>query len=117
MAPHKRMTSSLWPYLFIVPYVFASVCSAREMQGFRSFLTSHTKFAKEHRSLDLTLKKWSGTDEFGKSSENRMGSSGNDIYVSKTGKANFNSIQAAINSVPEYNEQWAQIDIAAGVYQ
>ncbi len=42
---------------------------------------------------------------------------GNFISVAQTGTANFNSIQAAVDSVPENNAQWIEISIAAGVYQ
>jgi pectin methylesterase-like acyl-CoA thioesterase len=42
---------------------------------------------------------------------------GNFISVAQTGNANFNSIQAAVDSVPENNAQWVEISIAAGVYQ
>jgi len=42
---------------------------------------------------------------------------GNFISVAQTGYANFNSIQAAVDSVPENNAQWVEISIAAGVYQ
>jgi pectinesterase len=41
----------------------------------------------------------------------------NFISVAQTGSANFNSIQAAVDSVPENNAQWVEISIAAGVYQ
>lgn len=122
MAPHQRI-STLWPCLLMV-LLPVDVCSAREVQALRSVFTGHTKFAKEHRLLDVTPgKKSASTHEFGdfeqlsKSSENKVGSGGNHFYVSKTGNANFNRIQDAIDSIPEYNKQWVQIDIAAGVYQ
>lgn len=39
------------------------------------------------------------------------------ITVAQTGKADFQSIQAAINSIPAKNTEWVEIFIAAGVYQ
>jgi hypothetical protein len=119
MAPHERI---LWPTCLLVLVLSVNVCLAREVQGLRSVSTGRTKFAKEHRLLlDLTLEKksTSTTDEFGGSEQlsKLVGSSGNHFYVSNTGNANFNKIQDAIDNIPEYNEQWVQIDIAAGVYQ
>lgn len=117
MAPHERI---LWPTCLLVLVLSVNVCLAREIQGLRSVSTGHTKFAKEHRLLlDLTReKKSTSTDEFGGSEKlsKLVGSSGNHFYVSNIGNANFNKIQDAIDNIPEYNEQWVQIDIAAGVY-
>lgn len=39
------------------------------------------------------------------------------ITVSKQGNANYNSIQQAVDSIPDYNLQWVEISIAAGNYQ
>ncbi|XP_020206971.1 putative pectinesterase 10 [Cajanus cajan] len=38
------------------------------------------------------------------------------VTVSKSGKANFQTIQSAINSIPEQNSQWIHIQISPGVY-
>lgn len=130
MAPHERVMI-LSPYLLVL-LLFVTICSGREVQ-------SHTRFATEHRSLDLTSGKRSANTDINhvrESSSNEdlelenfqqlekradhkkvVNPSGNHLYVSKTGNANFNRIQTAIDSIPEYNEQWVQIDIAAGVYQ
>ncbi|KAG0592489.1 hypothetical protein M758_1G249900 [Ceratodon purpureus] len=121
MAPYQRMFT-LWSCLLMVLSV--DVCSARGAQDLRSVFTGHTKFAKEHRLLDLNSEKKSASthDQFAgfkqtsKNSVNKVGSGGNHFYVSRTGTANFNRIQDAIDNIPEYNEQWVQIDIAAGVY-
>ncbi|CAK8561001.1 unnamed protein product [Lathyrus sativus] len=39
------------------------------------------------------------------------------ISVSQSGKANFKTIQSAIDSVPEGNSQWIHIQISSGVYK
>ncbi|XP_065017794.1 probable pectinesterase 66 [Musa acuminata AAA Group] len=39
------------------------------------------------------------------------------ITVNKNGGADFSSIQAAINSIPDYNNQWIKVQVAAGVYR
>nr|KYP39073.1 Putative pectinesterase 10 [Cajanus cajan] len=39
------------------------------------------------------------------------------IIVSKSSKANFETIQSAIDSVPEQNSQWIHIQISSGVYK
>ncbi|KAL0376931.1 UNVERIFIED_CONTAM: putative pectinesterase 29 [Sesamum calycinum] len=39
------------------------------------------------------------------------------IFVDPSGKGNFTTIQAAINSVPSYNKRWICIRIKSGVYR
>lgn len=39
------------------------------------------------------------------------------IYVNWNGRANFTSIQDAIDSVPFGNDQWIRVHVAAGVYK
>lgn len=120
--------------------------SAREIQGVMYASTTeqrHSNFAKEHNKLHLT----EGFGEVGRSSSSISSSSdgassdnsgswaasghghhhhnqfnskvggSNQLTVSKTGNANFNNIQAAIDSIPVNNAQWVQITIAAGVYR
>lgn len=92
MAPHERV-------IVLGLLLFAACCSGREVQG-------HSKYATSSSNQDL---------EPDEKKDAKLG--GNHLYVSKTGNANFNRIQAAIDSIPENNEQWVHIDIAAGLYQ
>lgn len=132
MAPHERF-QILWPCLLVL-LLFAMLCSGHEVH-------SHRKFATQHRSLGITpsnsrktghsdvvattsskndLRDFANNQELKESEVHHkkvVNPGGNHLYVSKTGNANFNRIQAAIDSIPEGNEQWVQIDIAAGVYQ
>ncbi|OAY77298.1 putative pectinesterase 29, partial [Ananas comosus] len=39
------------------------------------------------------------------------------IFVNRTGKGDFRRIQEAINSIPDNNDQWIRIHVAAGVYK
>lgn len=94
MAPHERVI-----VLGLLLFAAACNCSGREVQG-------HSKFVRSSSNQDL---------EPDQKKDAKLG--GNHLYVSKTGNANFDRIQAAIDSIPEYNEQWVHIDIAAGVYQ
>lgn len=103
MAPHERVMM-LWLDLLVL-LLFVSLCSGQ----------SHTKFVRgsfSNKNLEPEILR-KREDHHTKV----VNPGGNHLYVSKTGNANFNRIQAAIDSIPEYNEQWVQIDIAAGLYQ
>ncbi|URD77270.1 pectinesterase [Musa troglodytarum] len=39
------------------------------------------------------------------------------IVVNRSGTGDFRSVQEAINSVPDYNNQWIKIHLASGVYR
>lgn len=39
------------------------------------------------------------------------------IVVNPSGTGDFRSIQEAINSVPDFNNQWIKIHLASGVYR
>lgn len=91
MAPHERV-------IVLGLLFFAACCSGQEVQGHSKFRSFSNQVLEPDQKKDAKL-------------------GGNHLYVSKTGNANFNRIQAAIDSIPEYNEQWVHIDIAAGVYQ
>ncbi|KAF3340516.1 pectinesterase 67 [Carex littledalei] len=39
------------------------------------------------------------------------------IYVSSNGNGNFQSIQAAIDSIPDGNSEWVRIHVEKGVYR
>ena len=132
--------------MVVLALMISCEVSAREIQGVMYDSTTeqrHSNFAKEHNKLHLT----EGFGEVGRSSSSSSSSSdgassdnsgswaasghghhhhnqfnskvggSNQLTVSKTGNANFNNIQAAIDSIPVNNAQWVQITIAAGVYR
>lgn len=39
------------------------------------------------------------------------------VYVDPSGKGDFRTIQAAIDSVPSYNDRWTCIRIKKGIYR
>lgn len=105
--------------------------SAREIQGVMYASTTehrHSNFAKEH-NLQLTEEVSRSSSSSTSSSDGAFSNghrhhshfnskvSSNQLTVSKTGNANFNNIQAAIDSIPVNNAQWVQITIAPGVYR
>ena len=140
------MINAAWSMMLLGMIVLALIScevSAREIQGVTYASTTeqrHSNFAKEHK-LQLTegfgevsRRSSSTSSSDGASSNNsqfwaasghshhhhnqfnsKVGS--NQLTVSKTGNANFNNIQAAIDSIPVNNAQWVQITIAAGVYR
>lgn len=41
----------------------------------------------------------------------------NTIYVNQQGKGNFQTIQAAIDSIKNQNDKWIVINISSGIYK
>lgn len=127
MAPQQRFLT--WAVLGLL--ILATVCSAREVraEGFPyDVTTSHTNFAKGSRFDEVESIKDPQLRAVPGHGHHKTGghhvfhgfsnkAAGNYITVSQTGNANFNNIQAAIDSIPINNNQWIEINIAAGVYR